>query len=58
MPSERPVPGPQVPASYIDDDLLSPTENKGNNKEAEVDALTNLLLQNMESTSDPDFYGM
>lgn len=58
VPSERPVPGPQVPASYIDDDLLSPTENKGSNKEAEVDALTNLLLQNMESTSDPDFYGM
>ncbi|XP_064610729.1 lipoma-preferred partner homolog isoform X2 [Liolophura sinensis] len=27
-------------------------------KEAEVDALTNLLLQNMESAGDPDFFGM
>jgi hypothetical protein len=26
-------------------------------KEAEVDALTNLLLQNMEATKDPDYYG-
>ena len=26
-------------------------------KEAEVDALTNLLLQNMEASADPDFFG-
>ncbi|XP_064642416.1 thyroid receptor-interacting protein 6-like isoform X2 [Lineus longissimus] len=27
-------------------------------KEAEVDALTNLLLQNMEATKDPEYYGL
>ena len=26
-------------------------------KEAEVDALTNLLMQNMEAAADPDFFG-
>ena len=26
-------------------------------KEAEIDALTDLLVQNMEAAGDPDFYG-
>lgn len=33
-----------------------PKQNVG--KEAEVDALTNMLLQNLESSADPDFFGM
>lgn len=37
-----------------------PTRTSGQSpsvKEAEVDALTSLLLQNMEASADPDFYG-
>ncbi|KAL3861314.1 hypothetical protein ACJMK2_007369 [Sinanodonta woodiana] len=52
--SERPVPGPQVPVVTGSKQSSSPKSDK----EAEVDALTNLLMQNMESTSDPDFFGM
>ncbi|CAH1775377.1 unnamed protein product [Owenia fusiformis] len=40
-----PSPPPAAPKTDLD-------------KEAEVDALTNLLLKNMECASDPDFYGM
>lgn len=31
---------------------------RGGAKEAEVDALTHLLLQSMDNTPDTDFYGM
>ncbi|XP_071110031.1 lipoma-preferred partner homolog isoform X1 [Haliotis cracherodii] len=51
---DRPVPGPQVPSSS--EQLVStvaPSE-----KEAEVDALTSLLMQSMESSGDPDYFGM
>lgn len=49
----RPVPGPQVPAATSP---LQPGTSK--NKEAEVDALTNLLMENMTSSADPDFMGI
>lgn len=34
------------------------TLTRKSGKEAEVDALTNLLMQNIESAGDPDFFGM
>lgn len=47
---ETPAPMPKS------DDLGTLTRKSG--KEAEVDALTNLLMQNIESAGDPDFFGM
>ncbi|XP_061189778.1 lipoma-preferred partner homolog [Saccostrea echinata] len=52
--SERPVPGPQVVP-------MGPESPRGGDKstqEAEVDALTNLLIQNMDSSSETDFFGI
>lgn len=48
------MPGPQVPSGGLD----SPRGGDKANKEAEVDALTSLLIQNMESSSETDFFGM
>lgn len=47
----RPVPGPQVPAATRE-------QGTSRNKEAEVDALTSLLMENMSSSGDPDFMGI
>lgn len=52
---DRPLPGPQVPAGKSSP--VSPTQ-PSSGKEAEVDALTNLLMANMESTKEPDYFGM
>ncbi|KAH9508691.1 hypothetical protein Btru_049648 [Bulinus truncatus] len=57
---ERPVPGPMVPAGY---QMASPTPSVAKQgkleKEAEVDALTDLLMKNMTSvTEDKDYWGM
>lgn len=46
----RPVPGPQVPAVSM--------QGTSKNKEAEVDALTSLLMENMSSSADPEFMGI
>ncbi|XP_052712879.1 thyroid receptor-interacting protein 6-like [Crassostrea angulata] len=51
---ERPMPGPQVPSVGPE----SPRGGDKANKEAEVDALTSLLIQNMESSSETDFFGI
>ncbi|KAK3088148.1 hypothetical protein FSP39_015392 [Pinctada imbricata] len=66
---DRPKPGPQVPrAEFIQHQQLpmadyvqplgpgSGQEKSG--KEAEVDALTSLLMQNMESSNEPEFFGI
>ncbi|XP_060073721.1 lipoma-preferred partner homolog [Ylistrum balloti] len=55
---DRPLPGPQVPAGKSP--LLEPVSptQPSSGKEAEVDALTNLLMANMESTKEPDYFGM
>ncbi|CAC5361536.1 unnamed protein product [Mytilus coruscus] len=48
----RPVPGPQVPAAAIS------MQGTSKNKEAEVDALTSLSMENMSSSADPEFMGL
>lgn len=48
----RPVPGPQVPAAAVS------MQGTSKNKEAEVDALTSLLMENMSSSADPEFMGI
>ena len=49
-------PSKQVKTSPSKDgNKQAPTSPK--EKEAEIDALTNLLVQNMEAAGDPDFYG-
>ncbi|XP_021353077.1 lipoma-preferred partner homolog [Mizuhopecten yessoensis] len=55
---DRPLPGPQVAAGKSP--LLEPVSptQPSSGKEAEVDALTNLLMANMESTKEPDYFGM
>ncbi|XP_052081278.1 uncharacterized protein LOC127719305 [Mytilus californianus] len=50
--STRPVPGPQVPDSAIS------MQGTSKNKEAEVDALTSLLMENMSLSADPEFMGL
>ncbi|GFN96397.1 lipoma-preferred partner-like protein [Plakobranchus ocellatus] len=62
--SERPVPGPMVPtsgqSSYPSGAQHSPPQSSQSN-EAEVDALTDLLMKNMTSTSDSEekeFWGV
>lgn len=51
---DRPRPGPQVPVAK---EPVSPSPATSG-KEAEVDALTNLLMANMESSKEPDYFGM
>ncbi|KAK6176028.1 hypothetical protein SNE40_014392 [Patella caerulea] len=50
---ERQLPGPPIP-------IITTTapESPKEEKEAEVDALTNLLMQSIESSAEPDFYGV
>ena len=62
--SDRAVPGPQVPGPQVPVGLsASDLGSKGSpgsgssGKEAEVDDLTRLLMQSMESSGDPDFFG-
>ncbi|XP_041378329.1 lipoma-preferred partner homolog isoform X2 [Gigantopelta aegis] len=54
---ERAVPGPQVPIGLGSDSGSKGSPGSGG-KEAEVDDLTRLLMQSMESSGDPDFFGM
>lgn len=61
---DRPQPGPQVPSgggrsvgSGIYSSQTSPKSDKGD-KEAEVDALTNMLMKSMESAAEEDFFGI
>lgn len=61
---DRPQPGPQVPSgggrsvgSGIYSSQTSPKSDKGD-KEAEVDALTNMLMKSMESAAEEDFFGV
>lgn len=61
---ERPVPGPQVPTGVgkgggnapLYSTQLGPKSDKAD-KEAEVDALTDMLMKSMESASQEDFFG-
>ena len=61
---DRPMPGPQVPAGegvrggsgggvHYGGGSVSPKADK----EAEVDALTNMLMKSMESAQQDDFFG-
>ena len=61
---DRPMPGPQVPAGegvrggggggvHYGSSPVSPKADK----EAEVDALTNMLMKSMESAQQDDFFG-
>ncbi|KAK7093656.1 lipoma-preferred partner homolog [Littorina saxatilis] len=64
---DRPLPGPQVPvgegvrvgggAVYYGASQVSPASDKGD-KEAEVDALTNMLMKSMESANQDYFFGV
>ncbi|KAL8572656.1 hypothetical protein ACOMHN_016506 [Nucella lapillus] len=55
---DRPIPGPQVPAGApYGGGQISQSENRAD-KEAEVDALTDMLMKSMESAHQEDFFGI
>lgn len=61
---DRPMPGPQVPpggggrgGGDLYSSQMSP-KGGGGDKEAEVDALTSMLMKSMESASQEDFFGI
>ncbi|XP_052226648.1 lipoma-preferred partner homolog isoform X2 [Dreissena polymorpha] len=55
-----PVPASSAPPTAQMSSRLQPDNRGGNlaSKEQEVDALTQLLMQGLEGTKDPDFYGI